>query len=421
MSSSLTSNSGPHYQAIALLESRVLFVLALLALIAISIFNPLHVETNDKVKLAPQLELMLRLGATALGGLVGMYGILFIPKVQRAFLTFPLAWVVGIWFLYITSTVFSPYRSIAFPTLVTFSSVVLFAPTALAVLGARNFILCVLGCLCFTLASSWLLYLGLPEYGVMIEITDASGEYVERMGGTSHPNALAGSSVFALIITIYLFSESKISWQIALAAAILSLSTLAMTGTRVAIAAGALAIIVIYRDLFFRRDFFALTCLASLAAMVLLLLLVSGTFGNTSSILQSLTRSGDLDEITSVTGRAEIWEFVVKKIGERPIAGWGPGTAKTLLEPKFYLLHTHNVVLNMALIGGVVGGFFAIMMFSQQLFISLSKCNALAAMISIVVIINSLTENPIFGNIPGPHTVLWIAALGWPTLADDSL
>ena len=85
------------------------------------------------------------------------------------------------------------------------------------------------------------------------------------------------------------------------------------------------------------------------------------------------------------------------------------------------LLHTHNVILSLGVVGGVVCAFCGLMMFLQQLSISFSGRYRLAALISLVIIMNSLTETPIFDYVPGAPTVLWLIAVFWPVLDDHSL
>ena len=85
------------------------------------------------------------------------------------------------------------------------------------------------------------------------------------------------------------------------------------------------------------------------------------------------------------------------------------------------MLHPHNVVLNITFAGGIFAGALAVMMFIQQLLISIGRKYRLAALISFVIILNSLTEVPIFDYVPGTPTVLWMAAICWPVLDDGSL
>ena len=428
MSSALSTQSQstqpqPRQIRFADLESQLLFVFSAVALLAISCANQVHIETNDAVKMFPRLELIARLSATGFGGLIGIYGLLFIERVRNAFFTFPAIWILCIWILLFFGSVFSPHPDIAFPHLCTFSSVVLFAPTAFAVLGTRLTIYLIFGSLQLTLVASWLLYFLLPEYGVMIEITDLSGNFVERMGGVSHPNMLASSSVICLAIIVYLTVERKMRIWLAVPAAILCVATLMMTGTRVAIVAFLISVCAVYRKLLFRRDVFPLAMIAGCIVVATAMWILSEDSGGMASrsALKSVTRSGNLDEITSVTGRDKIWAFTLDRIAERPLVGWGPGTAKKLLGERNMLLHTHNVVLHIGLAGGVLGALCVIMLFIHQFFTSFGGRYPLAAMISFLVLINSMTELPIFDYVPGTSTLLFLIAVFWPRLDDGSL
>lgn len=392
-------------------------------MLSIAIANQVHIETNDHVKMFPKLELLGRLGGTGFGGLIGIYGILFIKRVREAFLTFPAIWVLGIWILLFFSSVVSPHPGISFPHLLAFTSVVLFTPTAFAVLGTRLSMFLIIGSLVLTLVASWFLYLALPEYGVMREITDMSGNYVERMGGTSHPNVLAASSVICLMCVAYVAIERKIQLWISIPVIILSVATLGMTGTRVAILAFSLSMLIVYRRFWFRRDVFPYAMFGACIVVAGAMWILSEDSGGMASrsALKSVTRSGNLDEITSVTGRDKIWIFAIEKIAERPLTGWGPGVSKKLLDEQDMLLHTHNVVIQIAISCGVLGGFFVAMLFLHQLFSSLRGRFPLAALISLLILFNSMTEVPIFDYLPGAPTVLFLIAVFWPNLDDGSL
>ena len=328
------------------IERTAIYWLTAVALLGVTVANQTHIETNDAVKLAGTLELSIRLGFTGLAGLLGAYGFLFVPKIRYAFYSFPGVWVLGIAVFYVIGTALSPMRGYAFPHLVTFGAVLLFSPMALHTLGAKRFVQVILASMLISLLASWFLYLAMPAYGVAIEITNEAGtESVERMGGTSHPNTLAGTSVLMIVFLAYLYLEKKISWLLALPLLLLCLATLVATGTRVAIVAAAFSIAFVYRDIWWKREIIPIS--------VILLMLIplggiyilsddSRTFAG--SIAQATTRSGDMEEISTVTGRAEIWAFVIDKISERPLQGFGPGTAKYYLDAEGLLLHCHNAL-----------------------------------------------------------------------------
>ncbi len=401
-------------------ETGVLFWLSSAVLFLVLVANQTHIETIDQIKLAPRLELLIRLAGTGMAGLIGIYGFLCMRRVQLAMFSFPGIWVTGIALCYLLSTAFSEHKAEALPHLMTFSCIFLFAPTAFAIMGTRRFVEITILALLTSLLASWFLYLFMPEYGVQLEITDGdTGEGVLRMGGTSHPNTLAGVAGFLLMIICYLFFEKRISFLVWAPIVALCLATYVYTQTRVASVAAILSILFAYRMFWVKRKAWPLTFTMIVLSSIGLIWVALG--GASGFAAESLTRSGDVNEITSFTGRSDIWEFVIKKIGQSPVVGYGPGVPKLLLDQQGLLLHSHNVVLQQAFTAGVFAGIFAVMMLLNQLAISLTSKAKIAVMITLFVFMNSLTESFVFDYVPGTSTVLWLAALYWPVLDDGTL
>ena len=71
-------------------------------------------------------------------------------------------------------------------------------------------------------------------------------------------------------------------------------------------------------------------------------------------VLSVVTKTGDVTELTSATGRTEIWAEAIRLIGERPLTGYGLNSSPALMEDFSY--HTHNLVLHATFSGGVVAG-----------------------------------------------------------------
>ena len=399
----------------------LLFWSTAVTLFGVLFLNQTHIETNDHIKLAGKLELLSRLAVTGVAGLLGIYGFFFVPKIRLAFLSFPGAWVLGILVCLFMGTVFSPMRGYALPYLITATAVVLFSPFSIHVLGTKRFFDIVLATMILTVVGSWYLYLFMPQYGVVIEFISKT-ESVARMGGTSHPNVLAGVAVLMIVLLGYLAIEGKRSWYFCLPLIMLGMATLAFTGTRVAVIACVLSMLIVYRKFWLRVDVLPFTFAIGVA--ILLVALIQFSSESQSSIASSLagsaTRSGNVDEITSVTGRSKVWAYAIELIQERPIRGYGPGSSKIYLAKKG-LFHAHNVILSLAFAGGVFAGGFGVMMFLQQLIASVNGKYRLAALISLVILMNSLTEVPIFDYLPGTPTVLWLAAMFWPIFDDGSL
>lgn len=406
---------------VSALEAQLLFGFTSAVLFVVLIANQTHIETDDAAKLARLPELAVRLIGTALAGLLGLYGVLFIGRVQASLFRFPAIWVLGIAICYVMATVASAEKGTAVSHLIAFTSVLLFTPTALAILGTRRFFEIALGSFLLTMVFSWLLYFLLPEYGMKLEGIDDAGGTMQRMSGTSHPNTLAGIAGFAMLIVCGFLYSKSIRWKVAIPLILFCLATLFMCRTRVAPIAVVISLAVVFRGFWLRRDIFPY-------AMVMVgigLLMSLAVLINSSEMLQAFAerfaRSGEMEELTSVTGRNKIWAFVIEKIQASPLVGYWPGAAKNILAKEELLLHPHNVVLAVSIAGGALAGGFAIMMFLQQIWMSLRRAIPLIGLVSVFIFLNSLTETFIFGYFPGSSTIMWLAALYWFDLDDGSL
>jgi O-antigen ligase len=69
-------------------------------------------------------------------------------------------------------------------------------------------------------------------------------------------------------------------------------------------------------------------------------------------LINLVSKSGTTEELTSGTGRSEIWGASVRLIARRPLTGYGAATSKDLLAD--YTRYTHNMLLNVGLSGGIV-------------------------------------------------------------------
>ena len=136
-------------------ETSVLFWLSSAVLFLVLVANQTHIETIDQIKLAPRLELLIRLAGTGMAGLIGIYGFLCMRRVQLAMFSFPGIWVTGIALCYLLSTAFSEHKAEALPHLMTFSCIFLFAPTAFAIMGTRRFVEITILALLTSLLASW--------------------------------------------------------------------------------------------------------------------------------------------------------------------------------------------------------------------------------------------------------------------------
>lgn len=174
-----------------------------------------------------------------------------------------------------------------------------------------------------------------------------------RLNGImSHPNHLGGACGLALVLFLDRFLKGA-NW--ALGFFFLAGGLLFLTDSRTAMAGAALAILV-------RLSVF----LPKLAvpAVIGLILTVAILVTQTSlldSSTETLSRSGSESELTTLTGRTDIWDISVGAIADSPVFGYGPGTTTDLfkeIKPEgvlgsFEINHAHNLWLQLGLIGGI--------------------------------------------------------------------
>jgi O-antigen ligase len=174
--------------------------------------------------------------------------------------------------------------------------------------------------------------------------------------------------------------------------------------------------VVLNLDLLFTRLGFIASWLGVLAGLVLLVgLLAAGKEDALArKVLGTVTKTGDLEEVTQVTGRYEIWERTVQLIKGRPLQGWGLGANKELL--KDHLQSTHNVLLHPTLAAGVFAGGLTLLLLMWNLINVFTLPNLLIRALSAYVIISGFTEDTLYETFPGACTLLWMICCLWPAL-----
>lgn len=173
-------------------------------------------------------------------------------------------------------------------------------------------------------AASLLLYAAAP--GVAMVAYENSTTL--RLGGIfGNANALGGVSALALLLVVtswYSPMSRRLLWlsmlvvPVCLASLVLSQSRTAMLGLAAAVTV-----------LFIRRHPLALLpfVLMGISAVVL----VIGYPGFIDTLIALVARSGRIAQVTTFTGRTEIWAFVLSAIQKAPVLGYGFASTKELI------------------------------------------------------------------------------------------
>ena len=143
-----------------------------------------------------------------------------------------------------------------------------------------------------------------------------------------------------------------------------------------------------------------------------------------------ISRSGQSEELSSLTGHTEIWAWVLDRIEERPIVGQGYGCARFAMAVFNDLVEqdmagcAHNTLLNLALTTGVVGAVLFLGMIFNLALDFVRQPSIVPDMILVLVVVAGIADAVAFSPIPDVYTVLWLIALFWRqtgmTLEDDS-
>jgi hypothetical protein len=290
-------------------------------------------------------------------------------------------------------------------------AVFLYLYTVQQLLGSRNLVnILIVGCFALCCLSI-VFYVVNPQVGRMSDWVNGAFVPTSRLQGVfGTANAAGAASAMGIMLTALL---SGIAWRRPLFALLVApmLFCLVASNNRMSIAAMGAGFLYVY----LRRGSVRLK-----AAMVILLgalaAIVMASFGD--AILAGVSRSGSIEEITSGTGRTRIWSVVIDLWTQRPLFGYGAGSAKFIL-PVHPLLfeaaaHAHNLYLNVLFAGGIVGlGLFLTSIVTAARAAWLRDFHSVIALI-IFLLVYGITE-PTIGGVASFLAMMFYAILILPT------
>lgn len=372
----------------------------------------------DKNEVGLDFQVLIKLGLIGAGGLYGLHGFLTRRRVREILFSFPVAWILIIAFFYFVAVPFSPFPRNALVSSCSIIAVLLLMITALDHLGTAKVVNALFWGLTAFIVGSWFVYLAVPEIGVLKEPIP-NGEFAYRMSGLAHANTLGQvSGLTVLFASVLVFSYRRRD-PLIIVVGLLALAALVNSFSRTSLIACIASILVAYRHVYLKKEFtFYFLC----GGLCLILgLLVASTQVNLGEKvvdkLEMFSKSGDADELTTATGRSEIWAHAIYLLGDRPITGYGAATQKYYLED--HSLYTHNLVLNVAFSAGIFAGIAAVLMLLHRFRLLFIQTFPLADAIAVFIIVNGLFENVIFSILAGMPTMLWILCLAWPLVEED--
>ncbi len=406
--------------------------LIFLAVVVAAMVNPIDFKTSAEVvrktsASEPVLLFKLLVSSVAIG--IGLIGFGVLGRARRWVATIPgaILWTMGGLFI-VSGIIADPeVANVGRVSSIVYVGYLAFVMVASSILGFSRFIVAMITGTSMFLVATWMLYLLKPELGTFVEQV-GGGETVERMGGTSHPNHIG-----KLAMSVFLFSAStwltadgsprrrRLRRTLATAGIALGLATVAATISRTAMLAGVAASMTLIVDRITSRTAVLAVAAAGMAATIGLLI-ISLTGGGDLDAAR-FTKSGDVNEITSVTGRTDIWAEALEFIARRPLIGHGINTAASLLSAN--ATATHNLVLHVTFSGGVIAGMLVIVLLgwsAWRVFALLAerfrgrgydvdRAPPWVAAVLTYVLVSGFVEDTVLEVFPATLTLIWIASL----------
>ncbi|MFK7766671.1 MAG: O-antigen ligase family protein [Mariniblastus sp.] len=400
-----------------LLTLPVFPLFGLLVLFGASFMNLLDVQV-DKDTVALDKQVLLKLAILAGCGIYGGLGFLLLPKVRRTLLSFPILWMVVILGCYLMAVPTSMTQTESLASTMSIACILLMTATVLQHVGPQMVLNVVFAAMTLFVALSWVAFFLWPAVGVFAEpITD--GEFQMRMSGLAHPNTLGQFSGMMIVVGFLLRVkyEQKSLWIVA--AVVMAAGALIGSLSRTSLLATIVAITVVHRNRVFIRGNLIYALWIGVAGLVgLMFLSITTDIGALiMDKISFLSKSGDAEELTSATGRADIWGYAIRMISERPLTGYGAATTKYHLVD--YSSYTHNMILNIAFSSGVIGGLAALSMCLGRVWALFKKHHDIADALVAFILINGLFENVIFSFLAGMPTIVWTIGLALPAMESD--
>lgn len=358
-------------------------------------------------------QIYLRLAICLLCGLFGA-AVLF-PRTYRDFITWPGLLLLIEVAVYGLSQMTSVQPSYTLAAWVSYICVLLMIPAAIRSLGKTDFLYSILWALICYLVGSWIAYLIFPEIGIHKEYTIGTS-YVERMGGLGHPNELGMLSAYATLLAAGMTRTGRCSKFFGFAVMLLGAATLFTCFSRTSTICTMLGLAFVFRqDIRRAGNLFFVGVAAGVGS---LLLYFAIGFGYLDFFLQDLvgkvTKSGSIEELSTATGRTEIWSEAIRLISESPITGYGYAGARFVMEEHSY--HAHNIILNGAIYAGVLGAAVVGLMMLVIMRDLLRKSDLTLDGLAVCMLFGGMLEGLLGAASPAASILIWTSLLLWRQL-----
>ncbi len=361
-------------------------------------------------------QVVLRIVTTLSASLCGAWGWWRLPEVRQALMTrrgiITGMVIVGAYAAVATA----PSPNVAFFVATAFAVYTLLTLTSLVLFGLTGTLwTALIGLWCYVIIS-WALWFTVPSLATFNEYLN-SEETLARFGGLGHPNVLAAIQCLGFVLTLMFVQRGRLAWQWLIPAALLFAATLIQTKSRTPVIATAVCLMATYAGTLRWRETYLLAgfCVCMLGVGLAVIEADYGLDRTFNELSVRLTKTGSMDELTSATGRTEIWGRAIELISHAPLTGYGGGSSSQVMIE--HSGHAHNLLLETALLFGIPVAILFFMLLCVNVKDAIENRFIFVRQFTIYLLMLGLVESPLFGLVPDPSMCIWLACLFGPIIA----
>lgn len=358
-------------------------------------------------------QIYLRLLVAFASGCVGLA--LLPSRTFKDFITWP-GLLVSLYVLWygatLTTAIDRAYCGAAWASLV---GVILMIPAAMRTLGGYRYWTAITTGLTLYVVGSWIAYLFFPDVGVFQEQVTKTDVF-ERMGGLGHPNELGFYSAYTVLVYLGLATSGRLRWRWAILGIALGAVTLINCFSRTATITCVIGVLFVLQSPLRRPgNIFGILAGLALCASIGFATVGSGKLDwFIAATLTKVTKSGSTEELSTATGRTEIWQEGIGLIRQSPVTGYGYCSARFVMDEFSY--HCHNVVLNALMYGGVISGLLvASMLLYQWSNVFISPRPEVDGLI-VCMLVGGMVDELIGSASPAASLLIWFSLIFWRQL-----
>jgi O-antigen ligase len=326
-----------------------------------------------------------------------------------------LPWILFLAWLIVT-TVVSQNPIYSLVSAFTVVACVIFCAYIFSVFDTFSIFITILAAIVLFCIVSIIVYFAIPEFGHYVYWVNQERFISPRLAGIAgSANNMALVAGFGLVVVgLYARELHQVSWIVVPIVVIICGTALVMTNSRMPLAMTVIILSATY--ILSWRRLYAAVFLISIALLLVAAVLPFGQ----ELLLKTISRSGDVGEVTSVTGRTEIWYAVLKLAELQPLTGYGYASSVFVLpqhanDVGFTTSHAHNLILQLLLTTGWIGVIlFALSIVGVIVRASLHRDRVTFCMLAFVLL-NGITESSGFTTLANACTLAFAIAVTFPS------